>query len=141
MSAGSLESASVHVPRRLQALIVAVSLAGASFGVPAAALAQNAGDEQYQDPLTGQTPPPSTGSGTTTTPTSTTTPDVSTVPQLSPSAGTGTTTPATPTTPPTQALPSTLPNTGVDGRIVAATGLGLLLCGIGLRLRTSRERF
>jgi hypothetical protein len=139
----------VHAPRRLQALIVVASFAGASFGMPAAALAQSAGDEQYQDPLAGET---QTGSGSTSTSTSTSTtaPDPSAVPQLSPttgtSTGTGTTSgTGTGTTPtpasPDQALPSTLPNTGVDGRVLAGIGLGLLLCGIGLRLRTARERF
>ena len=33
------------------------------------------------------------------------------------------------------------PTPPAGSRILAATGLGLLLCGIGLRLRTSRERF
>lgn len=134
----------MSVPRRLQALLVVASLAGASLGIPAVAPAQSAGDEQYQDPLAG---PTQTGTASTpaptptsTTPTSTTAPDVSTVPQLSPNAGTGTST-TTPPTAPGQALPSTLPNTGVDGRILAGIGLGLLLCGIGLRLRTARERF
>ncbi len=129
----------MRVPRRLQVLSVVASLAAASFGVPAGALAQSAGDEQYQDPLAGETqtqPDPSADPQA---------PNVDDVPQLSPSAG-GTGSGATPptTTAPTapgQPLPSTLPNTGADGRILAGIGLGLLLCGVGLRLRTARERF
>lgn len=34
-----------------------------------------------------------------------------------------------------------LPNTGVDARLLAAIGVALLLCGIGLRLRSAEERF
>jgi LPXTG-motif cell wall-anchored protein len=134
----------VRAPSRLQALIVTASLAGAVAGMPAAALAQSAGDEQYQDPLAGST---STG----TTKTTPSVPNPSTVPQLSPGAATPstqTTTPATPSAPaaspsaaPSAASPSALPNTGIDGRVLAVLGLGMLLCGIGLRLRTARERF
>lgn len=34
-----------------------------------------------------------------------------------------------------------LPDTGADARLVAVLGAGLLLSGIGLRLRTTDERF
>jgi hypothetical protein len=133
--------------RRARALIVTACLAGAAFGAPGAALAQSAGDDQYQDPLAGQT---QTAPATTST-----APDPATTPQLTPNAGTssgstGSTsgssgtagTPATgTTTSPAQSDATSLPNTGVDGRIVAALGFGLLLCGFGLRLRTARERF
>lgn len=122
------------MPSRLQALIVSASLTGAAFSVPAAAMAQSAGDDQYQDPAQTQTTP------------SATPPDPSAIPQLSPSTtSTSPTTPAAPTTtppkPPSRPLPSELPNTGLDGRILAGIGVGMLLCGIGLRLRTTRERF
>lgn len=134
----------MRVPSRLQSLIVVVSIAGTSFGVPAAALAQSAGDEQYQDPLAGST---TTSKTTATTPSTTTqqvsptAPNPATVPQLSP-GNTGGTTPTTPTvTSPTTPLPSALPNTGLDGRILAGIGIGMLLLGVGLRLRTARERF
>ena len=70
-----------------------------------------------------------------------------TVPQLAPTV----TTPAksavkTPSKTPsktssTPQLQAQLPNTGVDARILAAVGLALLLCGIGLRMRSSDERF
>jgi LPXTG-motif cell wall-anchored protein len=36
---------------------------------------------------------------------------------------------------------SQLPNTGVDARLLAAIGAALLLCGIGLRLRSTEESF
>ncbi len=126
--------------RRLTALFAAACLAGASFGT-SGALAQNAGDEQYQDPLSTQTSSPAP-----TTPT--TAPDPAQIPQLAPSAGgedpaTEGSTSTTPQTPkaPTQADAKSLPNTGVDGRVLAGLGFGLLLCGVGLRLRTARERF
>jgi len=65
-----------------------------------------------------------------------------TVPQLAPTvttpAKTSTKAPAKTSTP---QLQSSLPNTGVDARILAAVGLALLLCGIGLRMRSSEERF
>jgi hypothetical protein len=99
---------------RLNALLVVAALAAG--GVPAAASAQ-------------------------------TVPDPSSVPQLTPE----TTDPAPAPAPaksapkaakaPEQALPSALPNTGMDGRILGGLGLGLVLCGVGLRLRTARERF
>lgn len=131
--------------RRSRALIATACLA-AAIGVPGSALAQSAGNDQYQDPLAGQTTTqaaPPTGTATLT-------------PQLTPTAGSGSSsgttapagTPATRTGPststtasPTQATTTSLPNTGVDGRILAALGAGLLLCGFGLRLRTARERF
>lgn len=62
-----------------------------------------------------------------------------TVPQLTPTV----TTPAT-TTPEPSPVPKAsreLPNTGVDARLLAAVGLALLLCGIGLRMRSTEERF
>lgn len=138
--------ANVRSPSRLQALIVTAALAGGAAALPATAVGQSAGDQQYQDPLAGST---STGS-TRTTPS---VPNPSTVPQLSP--GTSSVTPtaqSAPTTPapttssapasaPAAASPSALPNTGIDGRLLAGLGLGMLLCGIGLRLRTARERF
>jgi LPXTG-motif cell wall-anchored protein len=136
----------VRAPSRQQSLIVTASLAGAVAGMPAAALAQSAGDEQYQDPLAGST---STG----TTKTTPSVPNPSTVPQLTPGTSTAApsaqaTTPATPSAPaaspsaaPSAASPSALPNTGIDGRVLAVLGLGMLLCGVGLRLRTARERF
>jgi hypothetical protein len=71
----------VRAPSRLQSLILTASLAGAVAGVPAAALAQSAGDQQYQDPLAGST---STG----TTKTTPSVPDPSTVPQLTPGTST-----------------------------------------------------
>jgi hypothetical protein len=137
----------VRVSPRLQSLIVAASLAGATLGAPAAALAQSAGDEQYQDPLAGSTttakPPAATTPKATTPQVSPSAPDPAAQPQLS--AGSPTTAAPAPSssavTPPAQTLPSALPNTGLDGRILAGLGIGMLLLGVGLRLRTARERF
>lgn len=113
-------------PRRLATLLAAATLAAA----PAAAHAQGAGDQQYQDPFGGE----QSGGG------SQTTPNVDQAPQLTPSVSTPSSsgTGATGTSSP-QA--GSLPNTGADARLLAAFGLGLLLAGIGLRLRTADERF
>ncbi len=130
---------------RTRALIAAACVAGVVAGTPGLAAAQSAGDDQYQDPLAGQTQAPAA-----TVPSST--------PQLTPTVGgssgsgsssgaggsgtaTGSSRTGGTTTSPTQSSATSLPNTGVDGRILAALGLGLLLCGAGLRLRTARERF
>lgn len=59
----------------------------------------------------------------------------STVPQLAPTV---TTPSASPAKTPSK---SQLPNTGVDARLLAAVGLALLLCGVGLRMRSADEEF
>ena len=130
---------------------VAALLCAALLGVPGAAWAQSgggAGDDQYQDPFgSAQATTPakrpvasrSQSSGGTST-------GLSQTPNLG-TSGTRTTptTTATPSTP--AAAPSAapagrqLPNTGSDPRLAALAGLALLLCGIGLRLRTADGRF
>jgi LPXTG cell wall anchor motif len=107
--------------RRLVALLLAVSL----LAVPAAAMAQGAGDEQYSDPF-GQTdeqggsqeqPPPE--------------------PEAAPAA------PATPAAPAEQATASqdaaapTLPATGLPAFLLASAGAMLLASGLALRRRVS----
>jgi LPXTG-motif cell wall-anchored protein len=108
--------------------------------------AQSAGDEQYQDPFSSGT----SGSGTTTSP-----PPLSSKPQAPkpsrPSTPASTTpapsSPASPSSssPSTQTAPTTaaaqLPNTGTDARLLVLLGLALVICGVGLRLRTAPERF
>lgn len=120
--------------RRLTALLCAASVAAA----PASALAQSAGDEQYQDPFADD---PAQGQ-TQTTPESNLT--------QSPQSGTppAQTPPPAQTTPPSlQEAPATaadgarLADTGIDARLFLALGAALLLTGVGLRLRTQPERF
>jgi hypothetical protein len=113
----------------LLALVCAVLLA-----LPASALAQSAGDNQYQDPFSGQAPS-------------------SSQPKQAPSGGgggnagatAGTTAQAAPADPSATASQSqqspgaTLPRTGFNATLPLAYGLVLLLSGVALR-RGARPR-
>jgi LPXTG-motif cell wall-anchored protein len=137
------------VRRRITVLLGAACLAAAVPAVPA--LAQGAGDQQYQDPFGGsgtsttQSGSGGSGSQTQTTPSGNLEP-LSPSPQNAGSGGSSgssgsssggtTTTPAAPATP-TQGLP----NTGADVRLLVLAGGALLLIGLGLRLRSAPERF
>jgi LPXTG-motif cell wall-anchored protein len=115
-------------PRRLAALAVALSLA-----LPAGALAQGAGDNQYQDPFAGEDSGSGSGGG---------------------SGGGGGGGGAEGTTgngselsnsPPSSQLAAQsstpsgeLPRTGADPSLVALLGAGLILTGAGLRVRVRR---
>ena len=133
------------VCRRIVALLVVACLGAVAHVSPA--LAQGAGDQQYQDPFGN--------SGTSTTqskPKTQTTPSGSLEP-LSPSpqtsaGGSSASGGSAPTTPPTtsgQPAPAAtaqgLPNTGADVRVLLLAGVALLLTGLGLRLRSAPERF
>ncbi|MCW3003757.1 MAG: cell wall anchor protein, partial [Conexibacter sp.] len=139
--------------RRIAALLVIACL-GVAAPVTAA-LAQGAGDQQYQDPFgdsgsgSGSSGAGSSGSSGSKTQTN----QGGSVEPLSPSpqtssgsssgsSGSGTSgsgTAATPTTTP-QASRS-LPNTGLDTRVLLLGGAALLILGLGLRLRSAPERF
>jgi hypothetical protein len=103
---------------RIVALLLAVSL----LALPAAAMAQSAGDEQYADPF-GQTDQPPQGEP---------------APEPAPA-------PAAPAAPaaPEQAVTSqqvaapTLPATGLPAYLLASTGAMLLASGAALRRRVS----
>ena len=107
--------------RRLVALLLAVSL----LALPAAAMAQGAGDEQYSDPF-GQTDEQG-GSQEQPAP----------EPEAAPAA------PATPAAPAEQATASqdaaapTLPATGLPAFLLASAGAMLLASGVALRRRVS----
>ena len=120
-------------PKRLAAALVSLLLLGA----PApAALAQSAGDEQYQDPLPqappgdgggggaagGDGPPiPPQGPDSTGAPPSDSGPDATTgAPGATTAAG-------------------ELPRTGAEPVLMAAFGFALLLTGAGLRLAAPRR--
>ena len=145
------------VCRRIAALL-AVACLGACAPVTSA-LAQGAGDQQYQDPF-GSSNSSGTSKPKTSKPTTQTTPSGSLAP-LSPSpqtssgsgssngtasgsagtsAGTGTATASAPAAPAAGAA-SSLPNTGLDTRLLLLGGAALLLVGLGLRLRSAPERF
>ena len=110
---------------------------------PAApALAQSAGDEQYSDPLGGQTEGGGSGQsspGLTDTPQEMggdAAPAPAPAPTPAPSApAAAASTPAAEGTARTE-----LPRTGADARVVALFGVALVLFGIGLRLRTADAR-
>ena len=134
------------------AVLVAVFCLGLS--VPAtAALAQGAGDQQYQDPFgdsgsgssgSGSSGSGSSGSGTQTNAAPPSIEPLSPSPQSSASSGSS----ASGTSSGTAAAPSTapqatgsLPNTGLDTRVLLLGGAALLIVGLGLRLRSAPERF
>ena len=111
------------------------------LAMPAGALAQSAGDEQYQDPFAGQKPSssqpkqaPSGGGGNS---------QVSPQAQSSPSSAPASTSAAVTT--PSQgqsaqaAQGETLPRTGFPAFLPLAYGLVLLLSGVALR-RGARSR-
>jgi hypothetical protein len=140
--------------RRIAALFAVLAL-GACAPVTSA-LAQGAGDQQYQDPFGGSGGSGSSGSSGSkaqTTPSDTIEP-LSPSPQTSGtgtgsgssgsssgsgSAGASGTGSSAATTAP-QATGS-LPNTGLDTRLLLLGGVVLLLVGLGLRLRSAPERF
>jgi hypothetical protein len=116
--------------RPLALLLASALLAGA----PSAALAQSAGDQQYEDPL------PS-GGGDDPAPSPSPTPSPAPAPSPAPS-GTTPVAPSTTTPAPaagTAAAPGTLPRTGADPVLILMFGSALLLCGLGTRLLVPRS--
>jgi LPXTG-motif cell wall-anchored protein len=147
LSDRSIEWANVpSVCRRIVVLVVVACLPIVGVGgLATAALGQGAGDQQYQDPFDD-----SSGGSTTTQqsqPTQTTPSDdlepLSPSPQDSGtgSSGSGSTSPSTANEPAPAAAAQGLPNTGADTRLLLAAGAALLLTGLGLRLRSTPERF
>lgn len=126
---------------RSRSLALLVALAALAF--PAASLAQSAGDDQYQDPLAGQTGGGSSGnsgnsgnSGSSGSSGSGTTPSTPSAPTTS-GGSEGTAPQAT-----AAATPSgQLPRTGFDVLLTVELGLALLLTGIvAQRTLVLRER-
>jgi hypothetical protein len=118
------------------------------LGAPPAALAQSAGDEQYQDPLPGGssggsgssggnsgTNAPSSGGSSGSTAPSTGTSGTGTAPAPTTAAPTT----STGATEGTAAAPGELPRTGGDPLIIAMFGGSLLLLGGGMRLAVPRR--
>jgi hypothetical protein len=122
----------------LRALFVTLALAALVVALPVAAVAQDAGSNQYQDPLAGEPGSGSGGGGS--------------------SGGGGGGGGGADTTPSdgggTQSVQQAesgdgnqaaqtrdqLPATGVDAGLIAFCGLGLLALGVGLRLRVGGAR-
>ena len=107
--------------RRLSATAIAALLA---LAAPGAALAQSAGDDQYQDPFAGEedsqsdTGPAGGGGGSPT-----------------PAAPAAPSAPA-PVAQPSAAPASTLPYTGLPALLLGGAGAALLAAGVGLRRKT-----
>jgi LPXTG-motif cell wall-anchored protein len=138
------------VCHRIAALVAVLCL---GLSVPAtSALAQGAGDQQYQDPFgdsgSGSSGSGSGGSGTQTTQGGSIEP-LSPSPQSSGASGSGSSgSSGSGTSSGTAVAPSTapqatgsLPNTGLDTRVLLLGGAALLIVGLGLRLRSAPERF
>jgi hypothetical protein len=128
MAGMRLESAAVPDRRLIAAVLAVFALALA----PGAALAQSggAGDNQYVDPLGGNSQQQSSG-GSNSSGGSSNGPTLSNTPSLSAKATPSASAPAA-------SSAQTLPRTGLDAGVVAAMGLALLLAGIALRLRHAR---
>jgi LPXTG-motif cell wall-anchored protein len=143
------------VCRRIVVLLV-VALVGVG-GPVTSAFAQGAGDQQYQDPFgdsgsdssgsgSGSSGSGSSGSGSSGSSDGNLDP-LSPAPQTSgsgtsgsgTSSGTAGTSGTGATTSP--AASGTLPNTGLDTRVLLLAGAALLLVGVGLRMRNAPERF
>jgi LPXTG-motif cell wall-anchored protein len=116
------------VLRRRLAALAAVALLAA----PVPALAQSAGDEQYEDPFAGEDQSQSQPEPTATPAPAEPTPEAP-APDPAPDA------PSTPAAPAATQQQSELPRTGFDAAPLIAAGVLLLGGGIALRLRL-RER-
>jgi LPXTG-motif cell wall-anchored protein len=117
---------------------IAAALAVLAVGIaPGAALAQSggAGDDQYVDPIGGNSQQQKHGSNSAGS-SGSNGPALSNAPTLSAQASTTTTTPAAPAASSAQ----TLPRTGADAGVVAAIGAVLLLAGVALRRRLADAR-
>jgi LPXTG-motif cell wall-anchored protein len=112
-------------PRRIAALAAALSLS-----LPAGALAQGAGDNQYQDPFAGEDSGSGSGSGS------------GGGGGAEGTSGNGSLSNSPPAGEQLASQQSTssgeLPRTGADPGLVALLGAGLILTGAGLRVRVRR---
>lgn len=116
----------------MTSLLLCIAALACALAAPSAALAQGAGDEQYQDPFGDEQ------SQSEPTPTATPAPA-----QSAPSAPAPTATPsANAAQAPTQAAPAAsqqLPRTGVDAGWIALAGAVFLAAGLALR-RADHQR-
>jgi hypothetical protein len=124
---------------RTFALLAAISM----LALPGTALAQSAGDDQYQDPLAGQHGGSGGGSGSAPsshTPATPSAPSAPSTPAAAAPTSTGTQASA-PQASAAQTTPGQLPRTGFDVVLTVELGLALLLTGIvSQRMLALRER-
>jgi LPXTG-motif cell wall-anchored protein len=122
----------LHAMSRSRAIVALLALL---LALPSSALAQGAGDQQYQDPFGGEQTQGGGGGGGDDG-------GLSDDPPVGGGGGGGGDTGGDgETDPPAEDQPAAgdakaLPNTGSDPRILAFAGLVFLMFGIGLRLRT-----
>jgi LPXTG-motif cell wall-anchored protein len=140
------------VPSACRRIVVLLVVALVGVGGPvASAYAQGAGDQQYQDPFGNSDSGSGSGSsgskgssGSGSSGNSDLTP-LSPAPQTSGSgtsgSGTASGTPSGTAATTSPATTGTLPNTGLDTRVLLLAGAVLLLAGVGLRMRNAPERF
>jgi LPXTG-motif cell wall-anchored protein len=147
-----------RVPSVCRRIVVLLAVALLGVGVPltSTAFAQSggAGDQQYSDPFGGDDSSSGSGSGSgnSSSGSDSDAAPLTQAPQTSGSgssgsgssgsgaagttqSGTSTSTTAAP------AASGTLPNTGLDARVLVLAGVVLVLVGAGLRLRNAPERF
>ncbi len=111
--------------------LLCIAALACALAAPSAALAQGAGDEQYQDPFGDEQSEPA--------------PTATPAPAQAPSAPAPTATPSpTAAQAPQQAAPAPsptqqLPRTGVDAGLIALAGAVLLAAGLALR-RADHQR-
>ena len=112
------------MPSRILVVVGLVVVLFALAGAPA--WAQSAGDEQYNDPFAGQQ-----DQGSSSQPAPTATP----APAPAPAPAAAQTAPAAPAAAAPTASAAQLPRTGAETLLTALAGLGLVMAGVGLRLR------
>jgi len=110
------------MPSRILVVLGLVVVVLALAGAPA--FAQSAGDEQYDDPFAGQQ-----DQGSSAQPAPTATPAPAPAPAAAPAQS------SAPATPAPSASAAQLPRTGADALLTALAGVGLVMAGVGLRLR------
>jgi hypothetical protein len=98
--------------------------------LPASAAAQDPGDEQYEDPFGSEQPSQSTPE-----PQQESAPAPAPAPEQEPQSSQPAPAPAPPPATAAQSAQPQLPRTGAEPGLVALAGAGLLMAGVGLRLR------
>jgi LPXTG-motif cell wall-anchored protein len=117
------------MPRRA---LTSIAVAALLALTPAAAFADGAGDEQYQDPLTAPSAPKQTKKKASTAP-STTTPAATTAPAAT------TTAPTSSNTSSASGSAQELPRTGAPAGLIGLAGGALIASGAALRRRTASQ--
>ena len=110
--------------------LATLTLAALALAAPSSALAQGAGDEQYTDPFGTQQGDSGSGGGSSpSSGGSDQAPAPASAPAPAPSGA------SAPTSSAAAPESASLPRTGADATLVALLGAGLILTGVGLRMR------